>query len=54
MCCVDRRSFLGIAAAGAAGRSRAAPANAPASSKIEEWDPARPQAMSSKKIVVLD
>ena len=52
MCCIDRRSFLGMAAAGPASRSLMAGAAAPAPKDTEEWDPARPQVLNSQKIVV--
>ena len=51
MCCVDRRSFLGLTAA-AASRSLAAAAATAALPDTEEWDPARPQVVNSKKVVV--
>lgn len=52
MCCVDRRAFLGIAAATVAGHPAAAPAAPRISSDTLDWDPARPQAVVSNKVVI--
>ena len=52
MCCVDRRAFLGLTAAGATGGPLAAPVASAAPASPGEWDPARPQAIQSKPLVV--
>jgi hypothetical protein len=53
MCCVDRRSFLGIAAASTAGLPLTpGVATARTAAAAGEWDPTRPQTLNSKKVVV--